>query len=106
MRVSRWELDRQFPPYREGMIRRGRAGEGNRYGEGQRGREEMQSHCSCVGLLAAVVIIVGLLPHWYIFYFILSLNKHWYYISGRSHQVKSITFLPDPHYTRNKCLTF
>lgn len=72
--VSHWELDGHFPPYRERMIRRERAGEGNRYREGQKGREQRQSRCSCAGLLAAVLMIVGLLPHRYIFYLISSLN--------------------------------
>lgn len=81
--VSHWELDRHFPPYRERMIRRERAEEGNRYREGQKGSEQRQSHCSHAGLLAAVLMIGGLLPHRYIYYLIFSLNKHLYHISDR-----------------------
>lgn len=75
MWVCRWELDCQFPPHRAGMIRRERAGEGNIYREG--GREERQSHCSHLDLVATVVMIVGLLLLCYIFYLILSVNKNW-----------------------------
>lgn len=68
MWVCCWEVDRQFPPYREGMIRR--AGEGNRYREGgMRGRVTIVVLlgelivAALVGLVAAVAVIVGLLLH-------------------------------------------
>lgn len=59
--------DKEGASRRREHIQKGREG----------GREERQSHCSHLDLVATVVMIVGLLLLCYIFNLILSVNKDW-----------------------------
>lgn len=109
--VCCWEVNRRFPPYREGMIRRERAGEGNRYREGQGGRYESPCSRSCRSSSSTCRSSSGsdsrIIPP-----LIRSLfnPRSKYapvpYFWEVTSSYKSITFLPEPHCTGNKWPTF